>query len=71
MEIPRITVQELKAMIDKNEPVIILDVRGSAAYATSPRKIKGAVFLEPNDTAALITYSKTLDKNIPVVAYCS
>jgi len=71
MEVPRISVDELKTMMDKNDPVLILDVRGSAAYATSHRKIKGAVFLDPNDNDAINKYAETLDKNIPVVAYCT
>ena len=48
MEYPRITVDELKAMMDKGEPVLILDVRRQEAYASSHKKIKGSVYLDPD-----------------------
>ena len=71
MDIPRITVEELKAMIDRNEPVTILDVRPRSAYATSPKRIRGAEYLDPDKAAEAEVFAKTHDKNSMVVTYCT
>jgi len=71
MEVPRITVHELKAMMDKGESITILDVRQSSAYSTSSKKIKGAVYLDPNNDPAIMEFVKTLDKDSPIVTYCT
>ena len=41
--VPRITVQELKAKMDKGEGVVVVDVRTGNDYERSKIKIKGAV----------------------------
>ncbi|HBG92699.1 MAG: hypothetical protein A3J81_01050 [Nitrospirae bacterium RIFOXYB2_FULL_43_5] len=71
MEYPRITVDELKAMMDKGEPVLILDVRRQEAYASSHKKIKGSVYLDPDNDAAIKEFAKRLDKNNAIVTYCT
>ncbi|MBI5640113.1 MAG: hypothetical protein HZA17_06800 [Nitrospirae bacterium] len=71
MEIPRISVDELKSMFDRGESVVILDVRQPEAYAGSNKKIKGAVYLDPNNDAAIKEYARGLDKNSTIVAYCT
>ena len=40
MDVPRITVHELKAIMDKGEPITILDVRQSSGYSTSCKEDK-------------------------------
>jgi hypothetical protein len=69
MEVQRITVDELKAMMDMGEPVLVLDVRGSSGYATSSKKIKGAVYLDPDDEVAIKEFARSLDRNRSVVTY--
>lgn len=69
MEIPRITADELKAMMDQEQNVIIVDVRQPAAYAGSSHKIRGAVYVDPNDENAILKFAKDLDKNRAIVAY--
>lgn len=69
MEVPRTTVDELKAMMDRDEPVIILDVRRPEAYASSDKQIKGAVRLDPENDAAIKEFAKGLEKNSAIVAY--
>ena len=43
MPIPRITKEELKAKMDRQEDVVIVDVRAEDSYNTSNQKIKGAL----------------------------
>ena len=69
MDVPRTTVDELKAMMDRGEPVIILDVRRQEAYASSDKQIKGAVRLDPENDAAIKEFAKGLDRNRTIVAY--
>lgn len=71
MEVPRISVDELKTMIDKGEAVTILDVRQPEAYTSSSKKIKGAEYLDPGNEAAIREFAKNWDKNRTVVAYCA
>lgn len=71
MDIPRITVKELKAIIDRNDPVTILDVRLSSAYSTSSRRIKGAKHLDPDNAAEIEAFAKTHAKDSLIVTYCS
>jgi rhodanese-related sulfurtransferase len=71
MEVPRITVDALKAMMDRGKEVTILDVRQPEAYASSNKKIKGSVYLDPNNDAAIKEFAKGLDKNSTIVAYCT
>lgn len=71
MEVPRVTVDELKTMIDKGEAVTILDVRQPEAYTSSNMKIKGARYIDPGNEAAIRELSKSWDKSRNVVAYCA
>src|SRR5689334_15604938 len=41
--VPRIGVEELKAKMNNNEPVTIIDVRGSEGFANSSTTIKGSI----------------------------
>lgn len=43
MAIPRITKEELKAKMDKNEDLVIVDARAEDSYNLSNQKIKGAL----------------------------
>ena len=64
---PRITKQELKAMMD-NPNVIIVDVRTAAGWDESKLKIKGAVREDPSKVKSWIE-KYPLDKTF--VFYCS
>lgn len=67
-EIERITVEELKSKIEKNEPVTIIDSRSKSSYGTSDKKIKGAVRVA-EDSVAL--RSKDIPRDKEIVIYCA
>lgn len=67
-EANRITVEELKASIEKNEPVIILDVRSEGSYESSDKKIKGAVRMLTDEIEARL---KEIPRDRLVVTYCT
>lgn len=66
--VPRITVQELKAKIDKGDDLVIVDVRTGQDYADSRIKIKGAVRIP---IVQIEERYKELPKDKEIVFYCT
>lgn len=67
-EFERITIQQLKAKMDANADIIILDVDGNYAWNARSRKIKGAIRVDPENLDAGI---KNLPKDKEIVTYCT
>lgn len=65
--IERITVDELKAKLARNENVVIIDVRGSD-YDTSDSRIKGAMRIVPAELSARL---KEIPRDKEVITYCA
>ncbi len=63
----RITVGELKSLLDAGADLTILDVRADDAYNASQEKIPGAMRIPPNDIAP----AASLPRDRLVVAYCT
>ena len=68
VEIERITAEELKSKIEKNEPVTIIDARSKSSYGPSDKKIKGAIRIPEESVAAR---SKDIPRDKEVVIYCA
>jgi hydroxyacylglutathione hydrolase len=66
-DVPRITIQELKEMMDKGTEVIIIDTQPRAIYAMG--HIKGAISLPWKSQIALEDVW-SLASDVPVVTYC-
>jgi hypothetical protein len=66
--IPRITVQELKAKIDKGEDVVIIDVRAGREYEDSKIKIKGAIRIP---IVKLEDRISELPRDREIITYCT
>jgi predicted sulfurtransferase len=66
--VPRITVQELKAKIDKGEDVVIIDVRAGREYEDSKIKIKGAVRIP---IVKLEDRISELPRDKEIITYCT
>jgi len=67
-EVPRITVEELKARLAKNAPVFIIDSRSQGSYDNSEMKIKGAVRIPMDEIEARLS---EIPRNREVVIYCT
>jgi 3-mercaptopyruvate sulfurtransferase SseA len=68
-DVPRITIQELKAKMDQGEDMVILDVRLGSEYEGSKIKIKGSIripVLQLEDNRY-----KELPRDKDIVAYCT
>ncbi len=66
-DVPRITIQELKEMMDKGTEVMIIDTQPLAIYAMG--HIKGAVSLPWKSQIALEDVW-SLASDVPVITYC-
>jgi len=66
--IPYISVEELK-MQSTNEQVYILDAREKEEFEVS--HIKNSIYVGYNTFSAEKVTSKIVDKNVPIVVYCS
>lgn len=68
MKAERITKEELKAAIERGEPVTLLDVRNLFDYQSSEVKLPGAVRIPVAELEARVG---ELDPAREVVAYCT
>lgn len=67
-EVPRITVDELKAKLAKNAPVFIIDSRSQGSYDGSEIKIKGAVRIPADEIESRLS---EIPRDREVVIYCT
>ena len=66
--VPRITVQELKAKMDKGEDIVIIDVRAGREYTDSKIKMKGAVRIS---IVQLESRINELPRDKEIITYCT
>lgn len=68
-----ISVDELKAKLAGNTPVMIIDVRSSEAYSSANQTIKGAIHFKTRKLKYRLAYPpfKDLPKDREIVTYCS
>lgn len=64
--VTRTTKEELKAKMDRGEPVVIVDVRQGADWMGSEFKIQGAVRLGDVET-----FAASQPKDAEIVLYCA
>ncbi|MEK7803733.1 MAG: rhodanese-like domain-containing protein [Deltaproteobacteria bacterium] len=68
MPIPRITKEELKAKMDKNEDLVIVDARAEDSYNSSNQKIKGALRITLEELERDV---KKIPEGREVITYCT
>lgn len=72
-EIERITAEELKAKLTKNELVMIIDLRATGSFIDSPSKIKGAIHMKARRLSYRLGFApfKDLPRDREIVTYCA
>jgi rhodanese-related sulfurtransferase len=72
-EIEFITAEQLKAKLAKNEPVTIIDVRGTSALLNDDNKIKGAIYVKLRRLKSRLAFPplKDVPRTREVVTYCA
>jgi len=68
-----IMAEELKAKLAKNEPVTVIDVRGSSSLLSADNKIKGAIYVKLRRLKYRLGFPplKNVPHNREVVTYCA
>ena len=68
-----ISADELKAKVNSNQPVTIIDVRSSEGYAAATTTIKGAIHFKLRKLKSRLTFAplKDLPKDREIVTYCA
>jgi rhodanese-related sulfurtransferase len=68
-----ISADELKAKIEANQPVTVIDVRSSEGYANSTTTVKGAFHFKLRKLKYRLAYPplKNVPKDQEVVTYCA
>jgi sodium/hydrogen antiporter len=70
-EVPeRITLDELRRLRERGEPVTLLDVRTERSYRDDPQIAAGAIRMPPDD-AVRLARERGLDQHGTVVLYCT
>jgi hypothetical protein len=67
-EVARMTVEELKSKINKNEPITIIDSRSQGSYDATDSKIKGAIRIPTDEVESRL---KEIPRDKAIVIYCT
>jgi rhodanese-related sulfurtransferase len=67
-EITKITVDDAKGRLDRDEPLVFVDVRNPKAWAESDVKLPGAIRV-PAD--AIDQHIQDLPQDRPIITYCT
>jgi membrane protein DedA with SNARE-associated domain/rhodanese-related sulfurtransferase len=68
LRMARVGAQELRTMMGREPPPVVVDVRSRSALALDPRSIPGALQVPPEDIGGFLS---ALDHNGEVVLYCT
>ena len=68
-----ITAEDLKAKLERNEPVTIIDVRSSQGFVSSSTTVKGSVHFKLRKLKSRLRFAplKDLPRNGEIVTYCA
>ena len=66
----RITIPELRELVERQQPVIVADARTERTYRDDPLRAQGAVRLVPDD-AVRLARQLGLDQHATLVVYCA
>jgi membrane-bound lytic murein transglycosylase B len=67
-DVERITVEELKDKIAKNEPITIIDDRSQGSYEASEIQIKGSIRITVDEIQSRL---KEIPRDREIVTYCT
>jgi|SRR6476661_6148976 len=72
-DVAMITADELKTKLANNQPVMIIDVRGSEAFASATQTIKGSIHFKTRKLRSRLAFPplKDVPKDREIVTYCS
>jgi rhodanese-related sulfurtransferase len=68
MEVTRVTVDEVKARMDRGEPVLFLDTRNPTAWNESDVKLPGALRVPADEVEQRL---KEIPHDRAIITYCT
>lgn len=68
MDPERIEVGEVKARLERGEPLVLIDSRSSSSWSNSSLKIKGTLRIPEEEVEERL---KELPQGRPIVIYCT
>jgi rhodanese-related sulfurtransferase len=68
IKMARLEPQDLKSMLDREQPVYIVDLRHPLDYLPDPRTLPGATLMTPD---ALVAHSDDIPRDRDVVLFCT
>jgi NhaP-type Na+/H+ or K+/H+ antiporter len=69
-DVRRISVEEVRGMLERSEPVLLVDVRAERSYGADPLQATGAVRLPPDDPVRAAEASN-LPRDATLALYCA
>jgi NhaP-type Na+/H+ or K+/H+ antiporter len=66
----KITIEDVRALQEKDEPIIFVDARATKSYAADDRQIAGSVRIPPDDAVRAAT-ERRLAHHATLVVYCA
>jgi cell volume regulation protein A len=67
---PRISVEEVRQMLERREPVVLVDVRADRSYRADPLQATGAIRLPPEDPVRAAE-AVQLPRDATLALYCA
>lgn len=68
MEATRVTVEEVKARMDRGEPIVFIDARNPKAWSESDTKLPGAIRVPVDE---LGQHLKEIPRGRALITYCT
>ncbi len=68
IDVARVTVDEVKARIDRGEPIAFIDARSVSSWGESDEQIRGSIRVPPDDVNAHLA---EIPKDRSIVTYCT
>jgi rhodanese-related sulfurtransferase len=68
MEVTRVTVDEVRARMDRGEPLVFVDARSAESWGKARTQIPGSVRVPPDDAAA---HADGVPRGRAIITYCT
>jgi rhodanese-related sulfurtransferase len=68
MEVSRVTVDEVRARLDRGEPLVFVDARSAESWGKAQSQIPGSVRVPPDEVAA---HAGDVPRGRAVITYCT
>jgi rhodanese-related sulfurtransferase len=68
MEATKVSAHEVKAKMDRGEPLVVIDARNAKAWDESPVKIPGAIRVPADEVDRHV---REIPHGQPIITYCT